>query len=376
MSSENDYYSVLGVPRDADISEIKKAYKRLARKYHPDVAEDKSEAERKMGEINEAYGVLGDEEKRAYYDRFGAAPGAHGAPGGEGFGGFGGGFPFGDIFESLFNMGGRGQDGPARGRDIRVGLKITLEEAFTGCKKDITYEVDETCLNCQGKMTTEPGGAETCKTCGGAGQVRKQVNIGFGSLSQVVSCPECGGLGKKITKPCPECHGHGIVRNKKTVEVSVPAGVESGLALRISGKGEPGYKGGPSGNLLVIVEVEEHESFRREGDELVTTRRLKFTEAALGCEIEVDLISGAKHKLKIPAGTQSGSVFRIAKKGMPHLGRTGFGDLHVIVDVMVPTKLNNKQKKLLQEFAEAGSQIAETRHNESLLGRIKDAIFG
>ena len=374
---QKDYYQILGVPRDASLSDIKKAYKRLARQYHPDVAEDKAEAERRFGEMNEAYSVLSDEEKRAYYDRFGQVPGQSASAPDFGGGGFG--FPFGDLFETLFDMGGGGRgratNRATRGRDLRVGLRITLEEAFTGVKRDVAYQVEELCLNCQGRRTTEPDGLETCRTCNGAGQVQRIVNIGFGSLTQVGPCHDCQGQGRILKKPCPECRGRGQVNTRKTLEVSVPPGVDNGLSLRIAGKGEPGQSGGPPGNLLVTIQVEKHPLFERQGDDLVVLHRLTFTDAALGAQVLIPQVVGDPEPMKIPAGTQSQTTFRMRGKGMPRLQQSGRGDLHVVVDVMVPTKLNSKQKKLLKEFAEAGSQEAEASEG-GLFGRIRDAIFG
>lgn len=374
--ASKDYYQILGVPREATTAEIKRAYKRLAKECHPDVARDKADAERRMGEVNEAYGVLSDDEKRAHYDRFGAAPGASG-PGADP-GGFGG-FPFGDIFETLFDLGGGGGRGrgprPTRGRDLRVGARVSLEEAFSGVDRDIQYQVEETCLTCQGRLTTEPDGVETCSTCGGAGQVQRRVNIGFGQFNQVGPCPGCSGQGRILRKPCSECRGRGVVNSRKTLKVTIPQGVDTGVSLRIAGKGEPGQLGGPDGNLLVTIQVEDHPEFRREGDDLFRGFRVTFTDAALGAQLSVPGLLGESENLKVPAGTQSGTTFRFRGRGMPRLGRPGRGDLHVTVDVMVPTRLNARQKKLLKEFAEAGSQEAEPSEG-GLLGRIRDAIFG
>lgn len=374
-----DYYQVLGVNRDATLNDIKKAYKRLARQYHPDVAENKQEAERHFGEINEAYAILSDEEKRAFYDRTGQAPGQASGMGGADFGG-GFGFPFGDLFETLFDLGGgpgrgRAANRPARGRDLRVGVRITLEEAFTGTRRDVAYNVEETCLNCQGRRTTDPDGIDTCKTCGGNGQVQRIVNIGFGSLTQVGPCPDCQGQGRILRKPCSECRGRGVVNTRKNLDVTIPAGVDNNLSLRIPGKGEPGQNGGPAGNLLVVIQVEKHPDFERQGDDLYLRKRVTFTEAALGAQVPVKQVVGEPEHLKVPAGTQSGTAFRIRGKGMPRLNRSDRGDLHVVVEVMVPTKLNSKQKKLLKEFAEAGSQEAE-EHDGGFFGKIRDAIFG
>ena len=372
-----DYYEVLGVSREASPADIKKAYKRLVRENHPDVAEDKAKAEKMMGVINEAYSVLGDPDKRSYYDRFGSAPGEHGDMGGADMGGFGG-FPFGDIFDSIFGgMGGRSRGPrPSRGQDVHVHRTITLQEAYTGIKQEIEYKVEEVCLSCQGKGSSAPDGVETCSQCHGSGQVNRQISIGFGSVVQTVTCPSCNGAGKIIKKPCQECKGRGIVNTKKHIEVSIPAGIESGTALRVGGKGEPGKLGGPAGDLLVVVEVDEKGSgFERDGDDLVAWRKLTFTQAALGDKVELELIDGSTEVITIPAGTQTYSKFRIKGKGMPKLGRKGAGDVYLFVAVMVPTKLNAKQKELLQEFAKAGSQEAEGK-KDGWFGKITDALFG
>lgn len=378
--SQKDYYQTLGVSRDADKNEIKRAFKRLAREYHPDVAEDKATAEQKFGEINEAYSVLGDEEKRAYYDRYGHAPGANQADpgGGGGFGGFGGGgFPFGDLFESIFDLGGGGrrqqQSRPSRGADYRMALRLTLEEAFQGATKDIPHTSDVRCGKCEGRQTLEPDGFQNCPTCHGTGQLHQVVRTPFGQLTQVAPCGACQGRGKTLKKPCPECSGRGSTEQKRTLQVKVPAGIDTGKLIRMPGEGAPGHLGGPPGDLYLAIEVENHKAFERHGDDLFTKKSVRFTDAALGGEVELELLLGEKEKLKIPAGTQNGTVFRFKGKGMPKLNRSSRGDLNVMVEVMVPTKLNSKQKKLLKEFAEAGSQEAE---GHSLFDKIKDALWG
>ncbi|MGN0013354.1 MAG: molecular chaperone DnaJ [Candidatus Bruticola sp.] len=379
MATSIDYYEVLNVSRNASDQEIKQAYRRLVRKYHPDVAEDKEKAQEEMIKVNEAYGILSDPDKRAYYDNYGEAPGSSSARGGggfSGFGGFGGFGGLGDIFESFMNMGGGRDDRqPRRGRDIRLGVKISLQEAYTGCKRDIEFTVHETCLSCRGKRTTEPDGIEECPTCHGAGRVQKQINIGFGTVAQVVECPTCGGLGKKVKKPCSECKGTGLVENKKHVEIDIPAGIDTGNGLRVPECGEPGINGGPRGNVVVMVEVEDDPRFIREGSDLIYKKDITFTEAALGDNVDIEQVVGKSEKLAIPPGTQSGSTFRIRGRGMPEFGGSHFGDLHVVVQVIVPTKLNDKQKKLLQEFAQAGPQEAK-EPSKGFFRRIHDAIFG
>lgn len=375
-----DYYQLLGVAKDADKNEIKKAFKRMARQYHPDVAEDKAEAERKFGEINEAYSVLSDDEKRSYYDRYGQSPSAASGPGGgDPMGGFGG-FNFGDLFESIFDLGGGGGGGrrqarPQRGADLRMNMRVTLAEAFEGTNREVELTSDVTCPSCEGRMTLEPDGFQNCTACHGSGQVHHAVRTPFGQLTQVSPCAACQGRGRTLKKPCGECHGRGAVNKKRKLQVKIPAGIDTGKLIRMPGEGAPGSLGGPPGDLYLAIEVEEHESIQRRGDDLVIQQKIKFTEAALGGSVTVKTLLGVEETLKVPAGTQNGTAFRFKGKGMPKLNRhNSRGDLHVVVEVMVPTKLNSKQKKLLEEFSEAGSQEAE--HDTSLLGKLRDAIFG
>lgn len=379
--SQKDYYQILGVARDADKNDIKRAFKRLAREYHPDVAEDKTTAEVKFGEINEAYSVLSDDEKKAYYDRYGHAPGANqGDPGG-GFGGGGGGFGgfggFGDLFESLFDLGGGGgrrqQSRPSRGADYRMGMRLTLEEAFQGVTKEVELTSDVNCSKCDGKQTLEADGFANCGTCHGTGQLHQQVRTPFGQLTQVVPCGACQGRGRTLKKPCPDCQGRGSVEKKRALQVKVPAGIDTGKLIRMPGEGAPGNLGGPSGDLYLAIEVEAHKTVERRGNDLFTKKSIYFADAALGGEVTVEVLLGQSEALKIPAGTQNGTVFRFKGKGMPKLDRSSRGDLNVMVEVIVPTKLNSKQKKLLKEFAEAGSQDAEPA---SLFDKIKDALWG
>lgn len=376
--SSGDYYDILGVSRDADVKDIKRAFKRLARKYHPDVAEDKATAEQKFGEINEAYSVLSDSEKRAYYDRFGTAPGVNGPGGGPGggggFGGFGG-FGFGDIFETIFDMGGGGRrrrSGPAQGADLRMAVQITLEEAFTGVERDIELESDVSCDTCKGQRTTNSDGFQNCRECHGTGTVHQVIRTPLGRLTQTAPCAACRGEGRQLTDPCKKCQGRGVMPKKRTLAVKIPAGIDTGKMIRMPGEGAPGRMGGPPGDLYLAIDVTNHKSYERRGDDLIYQLKVRFTDAALGGSVEVPMLVGDKESLKISAGTQTGTIIRVKGKGMPRLQRSTRGDLMVIVQVMVPTKLNSKQKKLLKEFADAGSQDAEP----SFFNKLKDAIFG
>ncbi len=371
-----DYYEVLGIPRDADKKQIKSAFKRLARQYHPDVAEDKANAETRFGEINEAYAILSDDEKRDYYDRYGRAPGDSGAAGGGfGGGGFGGGFGINDIFEAIFDMGGGGggrRRSASRGSDLRMGLSITLEEAHDGVARDVELTSDVTCPDCQGRRAASSDGFKVCRDCQGSGQVHQVISTPFGRLTQSAPCAACGGEGRQLTDPCSGCSGRGAVSKKRTLQVKVPAGIDTGRMIRIEGEGAPGRLGGPPGDLYLAIEVQDHEKFERQGDDLVHRLSIRFTDAALGEKVKIPVLGADEETLDIPAGTQNGTIFRIKGRGMPRLGRNSRGDMHVVVSVMIPTKLNGKQKKLLREFAEAGPQHAEP----SLFSRIKDAIFG
>lgn len=371
-----DYYDILGVSRDADKKQIKSAFKKMARKYHPDVAEDKSEAEQKFGEINEAYGVLSDDEKRAHYDQFGTAPGVNqGQPGGgQGGAGFGG---FGDIFDAIFGgMGGGGgrqrRRGPGRGADLRMGVRITLLQAFEGTTQELDLTTDVTCTECDGRRAKTADGFKNCRDCHGTGQVHQAISTPFGRITQSAPCAGCRGEGRVLTDPCEACSGRGATAKARTLEVKIPAGIDTGRMIRIDGEGAPGRMGGPSGDLYLEVDVEPNEHFDRRGDDLVHRLKVRFTDAALGEKVELTMINEDQETLSIPAGTQNNTIFRVKGKGMPRLGRSSRGDLHVVAEVMVPTKMNSKQKKLLREFAEAGPQHAEP----GFFAKIKDAIFG
>ncbi|MBR5502852.1 MAG: molecular chaperone DnaJ [Methanobrevibacter sp.] len=383
MAEKRDYYEVLGVDRTADEKEIKKAYRKLARKYHPDVAEEgkKEEATEKFKEISEAYAVLSDEEKRQRYDQFGHA-------GMDGFSnedifrnvnfedifqGFGGG-GLDDIFETLFG-GGRSRSynaGPRRGGDIYTETTITLEEAASGVEKDIKIRHDVFCPECNGSKA-EPGSeVETCPICGGTGQ-RKQIRQSlFGQVMNIVQCGECGGTGKIIKEPCHHCKGKGTVKESKTIGIKIPAGVESGNRLRVSGEGHVGDVGGGNGDLYVEINIKKHDYFERDGANLYFEKQISFVQASLGDTVDIPTIDG-EVELKIPPGTQSGTVFRLKEKGMPQMRRATKGNLYVTITVVVPQKLNKEQQKLLRKFAQiSGDEISV--YKKGLFDKVRDAI--
>ena len=355
--SQADLYEVLGVARDSSADELKKAYRKLAVKYHPDKNPGDQKAEAKFKEISSAYDILKDPEKRAAYDRYGHAAfqGGMGGGGGRGghdpfdifreaFGGSGGG---GGIFEEFFG-GGQSHGGTASGADLRYNLEISLEEAVKGCEKEIRYKRSVGCNRCGGQGA-EPGSKKTtCSTCGGSGQLSS--DRGFISFRQ--TCPKCQGAGTTIDKPCTDCHGEGRKMDTSEVKVRIPAGVATGSKLRSAGKGEAGLMGGPAGDLYIVIYVKEHELFERQDDNLFCEIPIKFTLAALGGSIKVPTLFG-KGSLKIPAGTQTGTTFRLRAQGVPHLRGNGKGDLLVRVQVEVPTKLSNDQKEKLEAFADA-----------------------
>ena len=373
MSSKRDYYEVLSVSRTATDQEIKSAYRRLAVKYHPDKNPNDATAEEKFKEAAEAYGVLSDAEQRRRYDRFGhagvsssAGAGNWGAPG---FGGIedilGDLFGFGDVFGGA--RGGRGRSTAQRGADLRYDLEISLEEAARGMTAQLRIPRLETCDTCKGsgaKAGTQP---ESCSTCSGTGQVRYQQ--GFFSVAR--TCHVCRGAGRTIKDPCETCRGVGRVEREKQLEVKIPAGVETGSRLRVSGEGESGVQGGVAGDLYVVIHVAAHEQFERQGSNLYEAVPITFAQAALGAEIMVKTLD-ADEKLKIPMGTQTGTVFLFRGKGMPALGGRGRGDLFVSVTVMTPTSLTREQRKLLEQLADVENKDLE---DKGLVDKVRD-IFG
>jgi molecular chaperone DnaJ len=339
-----DFYELLGVHRNATEPELKKAYRKLAHQYHPDKNPGDKASEEKFKEISHAYEVLSDAEKRAYYDQYGVAPGAQGA-GPNGFGaGAGMGDIFGDIFGEFFG-GGRGRTRAMAGEDLRYNLTISFTDAAFGASTKILVPRWERCETCDGSGAKSKDGIITCTTCRGAGQIR--IQQGFFTMTR--TCSRCGGEGKTIKDPCPVCKGRKRVERERTLSVKIPAGVETGNTIRLSGEGELGEHGGPPGDLYIYLSVEEHKLFKRVGQDIILDVPISFSQAALGTELEVPTISGSE-KLKVPAGTQPGHVFRFRGKGFPHLRGSGAGDQLCRVMVEVPTKLSSKQKELLKEF--------------------------
>jgi molecular chaperone DnaJ len=361
-----DYYELLGVHRNATDADLKRAYRRLAHEFHPDKNAGDKSAEEKFKEINEAYAVLSDAQKRAYYDQYGVAPGAQGA----GPGGFGAGMGdiFGDIFEEFFGGGSRGRSRAAAGDDLRYNLKISFEDAVFGTGTKIRVPRWERCPDCDGLGAKSKDGIATCTACRGAGQVRMQQ--GFFSISR--TCSRCGGEGRVITDPCTTCGGRKRIERERILQVKIPAGVETGNTIRLTGEGELGSSGGPPGDLYVYITVEEHSLFKREGQDIICEVPVSFAQAALGAEIEVPTVTGSA-KLKVPAGTQPGHVFRLKGKGFPYLRGSGSGDQLCRMIVEVPSRLSQRQKELLQEFERLSGDNA-TPIIKGFFEKVKDAF--
>ncbi len=368
--SKRDYYEVLEVNRNASETEIKKAYRKLALKCHPDKNPGDQQAEERFKELSEAYAVLSDSQKRALYDQYGHA----GLDQGGGFssGGFGG-TPFedlfGDIFGDIFGGGGGRRGGGRRGDDLRYNLTIEFNEAAFGLETKIQIPRHQACDTCKGSGARPGTAPQTCQTCSGHGQVRFQQ--GFFSLTR--PCPDCGGEGKRITDPCSECHGSGLTRSQKTLSLKIPAGVESGNRLKLNSEGEPGVQGAPPGDLYVVITVKDHPIFEREGQDIVCEIPISFAQATLGCELEAPTLEG-KVNLKIPAGTQSGKTFKLSGKGIPSLQGYGRGDELVVVRVETPTKLTARQKELLEEFSREGGEEVHPM-GTSFFDKVKE-LFG
>ena len=364
MSEKRDYYEVLGVAKGASEADIKKAFKKLARKYHPDLNRDNPKAaEEKFKEVNEAYGVLSDPEKRQQYDQFGHAAfdGASGGPGGGGFGGFGGfgggSGGFDDIFDAFFGGGGARQrrNGPERGADLRYDLEISFEEAAFGKEAELTVPRTEACEVCHGTGAAPGTEPETCPECKGSGQVQHVQNTPFGRMVNTRTCGRCGGTGKIVKTPCRECNGSGEKKVRRKIRVKIPAGVDEGSRIRVSGGGESGRRGGSSGDLYVYIFVRPHKLFRRDGTDVLCEVPISFVQAALGDTVEVPTLDG-KVDMKVPAGVQSGTVLRLKGRGIPYLRGSGRGDQHVRMKVLTPQKLSARQKELLKEFGELSGE--------------------
>ena len=360
MADKRDCYEILGISKSATDDEIKKAFRRLAKQYHPDANPGDKVAEEKFKEINEAYSILSDPDKKANYDRFGYA-GVDPSAGGGGFGGgFGGSaFDMGDIFDMFGGIFGGGSssrrsyaNAPTRGEDVGLRITIDFNEAVFGCKKDISFSRIEICGECGGSGAAKGTSASTCRKCGGSGRINIQKRTPFGMMQSVGQCDECNGKGKIINSPCGECRGNGVVRKKKTLEVNIPAGIDNGQRIALHGQGDCGTNGGPSGDLLIQVAIRSHSLFVREGFNLRYDLPITFADAALGAKITVPTPDG-EGELSIPEGTQSGTTFSIKGKGVPKLNGKGRGDLFVTVVVETPKGLSKKQKELLQEFADS-----------------------
>ena len=357
MADKRDYYEVLGVQKGASDDEIKKAYRKLAKKYHPDLNKDNPEAAEKFKEAAEAYDVLSDSEKRSRYDQFGHAgvdPNAGFGGGGSGFGGGFGGFDMGDIFDSFFGggFGGRGsrRNGPVRGNDIQQAIELTFEEAAFGCKKKVTIIRGESCDECGGSGAKKGTSPVKCARCGGTGQMRTVQNTPFGQFASTTTCNQCGGKGTTISDPCPVCNGSGQNRTKRELEVNIPAGIDHGQTVSLRGQGEAGLRGGGPGDLLITVYVKPSTVFTREGNNVYIDVPITFVQAALGCEIEIPTIDG-KILQRIPEGTQHGTKFRLKGKGIPSIRGGVRGDQYVRVVVEIPKNLSSKQREILEEFA-------------------------
>lgn len=371
--SKRDYYEVLGVSKSASKDEIKKAYRKLSKKYHPDLNKE-ADADEKFKEITEAYEVLSDDQKRAQYDQFG-----HTNPN-QGFGGdFGGGFGgFEDIFSTFFGGGGGGRrrdpNAPRQGADLQYTMTISFEDAVFGKETTIEIPREENCDTCKGTGAKPGTKVETCSHCNGSGQVNMEQNTPFGRIVNRTTCRHCGGTGKHIPSTCSSCSGTGKVKKRKKINVKIPAGIDDGQQLRVAGQGEPGVNGGPAGDLYVVFHVKEHEFFERDGDDVYCEVPLTFVQATLGDEIQVPTLHG-KVSLKIPAGTQTGTRFRLRGKGIPNVHGRGQGDQHIIVKIVTPKKLTDRQKQLLKEFAEISGDAHED-HDQSFFSKMKRAFKG
>ncbi|KMJ60185.1 molecular chaperone DnaJ [Bacillus sp. LL01] len=373
--SKRDYYEVLGVSKSASKEEIKKAYRKLSKQYHPDINKEADAAD-KFKEIKEAYEILSDDQKKAHYDQFG-----HTDPN-QGFGGgadFGGGFGFEDIFETFFGGQGGGRrrrdpNAPRQGADLQYTMTLSFEDAAFGKETTVEIPLEETCNTCSGTGAKPGTKVETCSQCRGSGQESVEQNTPFGRIVNRRTCSKCNGSGKSIPNKCTTCHGAGRVKKRNTIKVNIPAGVDEGQQLRVAGKGEAGVNGGPAGDLYVVFHVRRHEFFERDGDDVYCEMPITFAQAALGDEVEVPTLQG-KVKLKVPAGTQTGTNFRLKGKGIANVRGYGQGDQHIKIRVITPTKLSEKQKQLIREFAETSGQ-APDEQEDSFFSKVKRVLKG
>ena len=381
MAEKRDYYEVLGVARNANADEIKKAYRKAAIKYHPDKNPGDKEAEEKFKEAAEAYDVLSNQDKRARYDQFGHAGMSGAAGGGFGGGGFGG-FSmedifsqFGDIFGGHFGGFGGGSRGGARvsrGSDIRVKVKLTLSEIANGTTKKLKINKTIACDKCGGTGAKDSSSYATCSTCNGSGYVTRVENTFFGRMQTQGVCPTCGGSGKVITAKCDKCGGEGVVRGEEVVEIKIPAGVGEGMAVTVSGKGNAARQGGIAGDLLVMIEEEHNPELIRDGNDLIHNLNLTVTTCILGGEVEVPTIDG-RAKIKIPAGTHAGKVFRLRGKGLPDVNGYGRGDILIVVDIIIPDTLNSKERELVEALSEQPHfKEAESTEKQNIFERMKN----
>jgi molecular chaperone DnaJ len=371
--AKTDFYETLGVGRDADGDAIKKAYRKLAMKYHPDRNPGDKDAEQNFKDVNEAYEVLKDEDKRAAYDRFGHAAFEQGGPGGPGGAGFGGGFAsgFADIFDEMFgDFGGRRGGGPqpGKGADLRFNMEIELEDAFKGKQSEIRVPTSVACDVCSGSGAASGSGPSACPTCGGHGRVRSQ--SGFFTVER--TCPNCQGTGEVIKDPCTNCGGAGRVHKEKTLSVNIPAGVEDGTRIRLTGEGEAGLRGAQPGDLYIFLHLRPHRFFQRDGADIYCRVPIPMTRAALGGTVEVPTVDGTIARLSIPAGTPTGHQFRLKGKGMSVLRSKSRGDMFVQANVETPQNLTKRQKELLQEFAQEGGEDTHSPEAHGFFSKVKE----
>ncbi len=382
MADKRDYYEVLGIQKGASEDEIKKAFRKVAKKYHPDMHPDDPEAEEKFKECQEAYAVLSDPDKRRQYDQYGHA--AFDGNGGAGFdfSGMDFGDIFGDIFGDFFGGGRRTSNGPMKGQNVRTSVKIKFEEAAFGCNKEIELVLKDECPKCKGSGAKPGTNKKTCSKCGGKGKVMMTSQSFFGTVQNVSTCPDCNGTGEIIEEKCPDCHGSGYIARKKKIEVAIPAGIDDGQAVRIRDKGEPGINGGPRGDLLVEVRVQPHKTFQRRDFDIYSEAPISFAQAALGGEVIIETLDG-RVSYEVKAGTQTNTRIRLRGKGVPSLRNENVrGDHYVTLVVQVPTSLNEKAKNALREFDEetgkslstGGAPVKAEKTKKKFADKIKDAI--